>query len=90
MTDIEKAAGTVVNVTETPLSEDDVLESKNGSRIEKSEKPKSKVDDWYLWEAGGVVLSAICIMTIIGLLIWLDHKKLPHCKSGNVSNVSHC
>jgi hypothetical protein len=77
MATVEKAA-TSVNVTERPLDKYETARSSTESPIEGKETTGSKVDDWYLWEVGGVILSAACIMAIVGLLIWLDKRRIPH------------
>jgi hypothetical protein len=73
MHDIDKVPATV-NVTE---KDDDTCtgsEDVDRGTVEKG----SRVDSWYLWEVGGVILSAACLCTIVALLAWLNHKELPN------------
>jgi hypothetical protein len=76
MADVEKAA-MLVNVTESALKDEEAarLSAQSPSR---EKTTHSRIDDWYVWDIGGVVQSAACIMTVVGLLIWLDGKRLLH------------
>jgi hypothetical protein len=78
MVDIEKAAAAAVNVTERPLDDHEAARPSTQSSEDEKKTPGSRIDDWYLWEIGGVIMSAACIMTIVGLLAWLNGKRLPH------------
>jgi len=76
MTDIEKAG--TVNVRETDSIDEDVSHhARAQSAVDAATPNRTRVDDWYLWELGGVIGSAACICAIIGLLASLDGKKLP-------------
>jgi hypothetical protein len=65
-----------VTVTEKAV-QDDTTQPEEQLPPKEERTLSSRLDDWYLWEIFGVVLSAACIMTIVGLLIWLDKKPLP-------------
>lgn len=65
-----------VTVTEKPVG-DHASNSEELSPPQEKKSFSSRLDDWYLWEIAGIVLSAACILTIIGLLIWLNKKPLP-------------
>jgi hypothetical protein len=65
-----------ITVAEKPLDEHATQPEDQGHRKEKKTL-SARLDDWYIWEVFGVFLSAGCILTIVGLLIWLDKKPLP-------------
>jgi hypothetical protein len=72
MHDTDKVPATV-DVTEK--DDDTCTESENANQGTVARG--SRVDSWYLWEVGGVILSAACLCTIVGLLAWLNHRELP-------------
>lgn len=76
MADIEKARAAGTTVTEQPVK-DHASHSAKECPDKRKKSLSERLDDWYLWEVGGVILSAACIVTIVALLIWLDGKKLP-------------
>ena len=70
--DIVRKTDEPVEVTEKPI--DEQVSPQQSTQDEKL----SFVDKWYIWEVGGVLISAAAIMTIIALLLWLDGKEIPN------------